>query len=147
MKLNNTLLILILVFSVISCKKEVNYNLEKDYIYEKKKIIYYKGSPFNGILIETVKTILWHEEASYEGEEVTLIVRTPFTEGKINGIQTEMLGSKILYSEIDYVYNIKKIEKYYYASGNIAQIVTFNSKTTIIQSYYKNGKLKEMKLK
>ena len=145
MKLNNTLLILVLVFSVISCKKEVNYDLEKDYFEEKNKVVYYKGSPFNGILIKTTKTEIWDDDGTKQ-EEVTLIERTPFNEGKIDGIQTSMIDSKTLFSEIDYVLNIKKNEKYYYSSGNIAYITTFNSKTNEWdkkQSYYKNGKLKE----
>lgn len=147
MKLNNTLLILVLVFSVISCKKEVNYDLEKDYFEEKKKVVYYKGSPFNGTLIKTTKTHIWDDDGTKQ-EEVTLIERTPFNEGKIDGIQTSMIDSKTLFSEIDYVLNIKKNEKYYYSSGNIAHITSFNSKTNEWdkkQSYYKNGKLKEEK--
>ncbi|WP_299012062.1 hypothetical protein [uncultured Polaribacter sp.] len=158
----NTFVLLILMLTGVSCKKEIDYETEQDYFEIRKNITYYKGKPFNGILVKTYKSNYdWSEEAEDVNEEAyiepnivleTFIERTPYTEGKINGKQKTIIKKskqlEILFSEMDYVLGYWKSFKRYYSNGNILHIITYKSNKNEWekqQTYYKNGVVKEEK--
>ena len=144
--MKNLILKSLVLLTLVGCGNDVILNKERNYLEEKSKILYYKGSPLNGHLIE------------YYDDELTKLKSTyTFKEGlKIGPYETyHFFGNNELKEKGNYntffqntpfnVYKDGWIETYH-QNGQLSwkrfsRGSSFSTKEDI--SYYENGQLKE----
>lgn len=137
----------IFFFTIISCTKKINYEIEKDYFEIKKNgknkeingfpipkggsILYYKGIPFTGNL----------NGKGYKNDLSSYNIQVK--EGKLNGVYEEFYESKLILKT-----NYKSGERLglyeeYYTSGQLKVQTTLDNNKYIglLKEYHENGQL------
>ena len=64
--MKNLIRIIILTLILSSCGQTVDWDKEKEYFNPKKGILYYKGSPFTGKLVEYYENGQLEEKSNYK---------------------------------------------------------------------------------
>lgn len=136
----NTIKLLILSISFISCSSVVDIDLEDSYLTTKKGIQYYKGEPFTGKLVQynnTTGTQILdsnYKEGKLEGEYETFYengdtkIKTTYKNGLLNG------------EYIHYHGNGQVFKRYNYNNGNeLDYEVYFGNGQLNIQQEFPNG--------
>ncbi len=106
-----TFVVLLSCLALISCDKTVDFKKEKEYLKNEKGIIYYKGQPFNGKILNIPLGIFSLD--SYMEAEIE--------EGKLDGNAKTFYKDGVLYSEGKYLDNKKEgLWKYYDEKGKFS---------------------------
>ena len=145
-------LIFILLITITSCSKKIDYELEKDYFELKKGgkiktiydfpneyvlgngILYFKGVPFSGQLFK-----------NYENGNVEK--RSNYKDGKLYGLSEIFYEDGKYYSKKNFIKSeLSGLSEKFYQNGNLEQEIKYGKNNDVFEfykKYYENGKLIE----
>lgn len=133
MNTKNILQLLIFSLFLISCSQTVNYDEEKEYFEKKKSILYYKGSPYSGVIEKHYKNGELHEKETYK-------------EGKKDGdyeiyLEDGQLSMKGSYKDGERDGDFEG----YYKNGELREKVTYNEgKLMGYKNYSEKGQISDL---
>jgi len=130
------------VFILSSCTQTINYDLEEEYFKEEKEILYYKGTPFTGVLVRENEYFV-----QYQGSVVAQYgqLKKTYKDGKVDGPYEDYYENGQIRFKTT-LKNGKEDGPYeeYYENGQLKIKTTYKNGELDgpTKEYYENGQLK-----
>jgi len=132
-KIKNLVFLLFVTLLVSSCTKTIDYDKEKEYFNEENEVFYYKGSPFNGVLIR-----------NYDEKQIR--ISKSYEDGKLNGPWEVYYENGQLKYKSNYKHGKEDgLSERYYENGQlkVRRFFSDNYEVGDVERYFENGQLEE----